>query len=585
MSRVSAVGVSSAQVDAMDDRLRELALRSVNEIAAKPPESSRLPLSSAHQQMYEVAAEAEHASGVPALLAWATNPWAPLDPLELSPDVATGALSTAMMRGERRAVALNVRSSGAPRALTVRVDLPALPGAAVQINRVNWTGNDHSDWAAAEIELLGDASAARETTILPGVTQQIWIQLTPGRSAAAGLFMGTVSLSVDAQSPIEIPVSVRVFNAQFPEHPAMHFGGWDYSDEPSEVYAVKADNRAAFVAHLQERHVDTPWAHSGVMHWNSIDTDGNALAQFDTTLLERWLSEWPTAGRFRVDLGVGSDIVGIPLTDPRFAGAVAAWARSWAAQIRRLDRSPEEFDLLLVDEPQTAEQVQATELWARAIRDSGAGFHIWTDLLYPQPARIPQSLIDASDTLAVYLGVGEQAGNDYWDWTRNLCLHGKTAEIYAFDGPARRLDPYTYYRLTPWRAFLAGAAGVTFWSFADTRGTPADHEFAASDVNYSPLFLGDRTVRAGKQMEAAVEGIQDAEYLRLLALAGSTHPSETARLRANELLNAVTEFVSGAARSSNAQWLLQRDNSKAEELRVKIGDFLDSLGSCAAAEC
>lgn len=506
-----------------------------------------------------------------------TNPWKPLDPLELPPDDAMGMLSTTVMPGERRALALNVRgTSSGHTSIGIRISLAGLRSDALQIYQVNWTGNDLGDWVAAELEWLGDASAEQQVSLLPGVTRQIWIQVQPEVAASAGRFFGSVSLSAADGVAKEVPIQIKILNTPFPR-PSMHFGGWDYS-VGFDNYAVGEANRAQFVAYLRERYVDTPWAQSVVMNWKSLDADGNITYPLDTSALARWLSAWPDARRFRVYLEVGDKIGTIPTADERFAAVVAGWATAWAAEIRRLNKSPEQFDLLLVDEPQTAEQFRTTERWARAIRQSGAGFRIWTDLAQQDPVQLPENLLEVVDTVAINLRYAEHRPTAHETWSQSLSQKGKAIEVYAFDGPARRLDPYAYYRLTPWRAFFMGATAVSFWSFADTGGSPSDNEFAANDYNYSPLYIGRELVRPGKHMEAAAEGIQDTQYLRMLKNVAATHPSEGVRLRANELLDQASTFIHESASSSKSQWRFQQEASEADRQRIEIGEFLDSIG-------
>jgi hypothetical protein len=567
MGRISGSGLPQPEISALHDRTRLFARLALDDVRAGPVVSSRLPLSSAHQQMYEVAADVARASGAPPMLVWATNPWQPLSPNELPALEGPDALATALMRGERRAIALNVRSADPqPNSALVQVSVPGIAPAALQIYRVNWTGTDQSNWTAAELELLGDASSERQTTLLPGITQQLWIQVHPDAAALPGRFAGSVSLRT-ADATVEVPVDVTVFNSQFPQRPAMHFGGWDYADA-GDWYAVTGANREQFIEYLQARYVDTPWTANAVMEWGNLGSDGNAVRPPDASKL--------SARRFRVFLHAGEDIAGIPLDDSRFAAAVATWAQQWATEIRRLKRAPEEFDLLLLDEPQTQAQAQTIQSWAQAIRRSGAGFRIWVNPLWRDPAKVPPGLIDAADTICLNFQFAQQAGRVYWDWGRELARQGKTVELYAFDGPARRLDPTTYYRLAFWRAFFTGASAVSFWSFGDTGGSRSDNEFAADQLSYSPLFINGAVVRPGKQMEAAAEGIEDAQYLAMLRDVADRHASEPVRVRAQELLDAAADFTFSPAVSASSQWQSQGASSAAEERRRVIGEFLDT---------
>jgi hypothetical protein len=568
ISRLSALGLPEAEVALLRDRTRDLARLAMDDVRISAVESSRLPLSSAHQQMYEVAAEAERASGSAALSVWATNPWQPLHPLARPADDAIGVLSTALMRGERRALAFNVRSTDVNHTnIRIEVTLNGLRYDALEIYQVNWTGDDLSAWSAAELQSLGDASRTRDVSVLPGVTRQIWIEVHPDAATAAGQYGGDISLIGADGRAIHVPIQITVFKTQFPL-PAMHFGGWDYSYSLGR-YAPQETNRSQLVEYLQSRYVDTAWAHQDVMNWKHLGPDGMPTAPIDASALARWLSAWPSAHRYRVYVEVEDQLAGMPASDDRFAGLVTAWAQAWAAEIRRLNKSPDQFDLLLVDEPQTAAQVRTTELWAHAIRQSGAGFRIWTDLV-TYDSWLAEKLLDVADTVAVNLPVAEEGAMQL------LPQRGKTLEIYAFDGPARRMDPHAYYRLTPWKAFFMGATAVTFWSFADTGGTPSDNEFAATSQNYSPLFISHELVRPGKHMEAAAEGIQDTQYLEMLREVVTTHRIDSVRLQAHDLLKQATDLLSESPKSSKSQWEF-RDVGHADEQRIRIGEFLDSV--------
>jgi hypothetical protein len=578
MARVSAVGTTAAAVSALHDRVRNLTRLALLELRAAPISKSRLPLSTTHQRMYEVAAEAERTSGAPEVQVWATNPWQRFEPLQRAVADATSPLSVALMRSERRAIALNVRStSPTSRTMQIQIQATGVAPSALQIYRVNWTGNDMSSWAAAELQPLGDALAVRQISLLPGITQQLWIQVRPAAAAAAGRFTGSISLSVAGAATTRIPLHMTVFKGRLASRPSLHFGGWDYADgRVDSDYTAGEVDQSELATHLQRRFVDTPWARRHVMPWGRLDANGELVSSPDSAAMQRWLALWTDARRFRIFLNVGNDIAGIAVTDERFPRAVAAWTQFWADEVRRLGKSPEQFDLLLVDEPSTPEQAQSTELWAQAIRQSGAGFGVWSDPLWPDPAATPPSLVDAVDTISINAGFADRTAPAYWDWGRELSRAGKTIELYACEGPARRLDPYAYYRLTMWKAFFAGAAAVSFWSFSDTGGSPSDDEFGAERANYSPLFIGPE-IRSGKHLEAAVEGIEDTQYLEMLQRVADTSQTEAVRMRAQQLLNDARAFVLRAPRTSDAQWMQQIESSEADRQRTAIGEFLESL--------
>jgi hypothetical protein len=73
-----------------------------------------------------------------------------------------------------------------------------------------------------------------------------------------------------------------------------------------------------------------------------------------------------------------------------------------------------------------------------------------------------------------------------------------------------------------------------------------------------------------------MQGIQDATYLRMLSDVADSHPSETIRLRASDLLQSVDQLVQTAPRSSIARWRHSLDDGTADAKRIEIGEFLES---------
>jgi hypothetical protein len=87
-------------------------------------------------------------------------------------------------------------------------------------------------------------------------------------------------------------------------------------------------------------------------------------------------------------------------------------------------------------------------------------------------------------------------------------------------------------------------------------------------------------------MEAAAEGIEDTLYLEMLKQVAAAHPSEAARLHAQQFLDELAALTYRSPQSSNAEWRSQSSNGDrrslrkakgADEYRVQIGEFLDSL--------
>ena len=77
-------------------------------------------------------------------------------------------------------------------------------------------------------------------------------------------------------------------------------------------------------------------------------------------------------------------------------------------------------------------------------------------------------------------------------------------------------------------------------------------------------------------MEAAVEGLQDVEYLRMLRSAADSQSDAATRDSMEKLLQQAKQFAL-EARADDTSWSSQHDRSRAEQLRLQIGTLLDSV--------
>ena len=102
---------------------------------------------------------------------------------------------------------------------------------------------------------------------------------------------------------------------------------------------------------------------------------------------------------------------------------------------------------------------------------------------------------------------------------RSLRKAGKTLFVYSCDGPSRTLDPLGYYRFISYVAFRNGAKGVGFWAFGHAPGTDCDswHAYSQTGLEFSPYFVSSDGAAATKQGEGIREGVEDYEYLSMLA--------------------------------------------------------------------
>jgi len=172
---------------------------------------------------------------------------------------------------------------------------------------------------------------------------------------------------------------------------------------------------------------------------------------------------------------------------------------------------------LIRDEPhEGSDDVEPIVGWARAIKAAEPSVLIWEDPTYRDPTKAPAEMFEVCDVLcpnrAMWLGRAKLFEPFYLDQKRK----GKELQSYSCSGPARMLDPYSYYRLQAWHCWHFGATGSFFWAFGDNSGSSSWNEYFTQSGPYTPLFLDDETVTPGKQMEAIRESVEDYECFVML---------------------------------------------------------------------
>jgi hypothetical protein len=539
-----------------------------------------LPMGDVHARVFSIIGMLDAAAGLEPLTAWAANPWDFLTPLSRAAGPAEP-LRIALMNGEIRSGALNLRNSTGS-AFDVRVAIQGLPAGlepdALSVFEVPWTETDSLiPVAAALVPAASEADDRYRVHIPAGMTRQAWLRFSP-QAMEAGTWRGSVVVTQGEVPPIRIPLELRVFAGRFPDTPSLSLGGWDYTDGAS--YSTTADNVDAFVAVLREAGVDSPWASARAMPYPAFLPDGQVTALPATERFDRWIARWPGARRFLVFANVSDEIGGIPRGTPAFARAVGTWVTFWARHAARRALRAEQIELLLVDEPRRPDQERRVVDWAAAIRQAETGVRIWEDPVHDDPNAMSAEFIAAADVLSVNQTLAVRYGEPYRAFFRRQREAGRGLEIYGAEGPSRLLDPYGYYRLQAWLAASLGASGINFWSFADG-GPSAWNEFANPRRVFSPLYVDPQSVVSGKAVEAIREGREDVEYLALLRSRveeiGRTSPGHPSLAAARRLLETAVPEVLGAPDALDSYWRVPKDRSRADAVRIAMGEAIESL--------
>jgi hypothetical protein len=492
------------------------------------------------------------------------------------------------MRGEYRAAAVNLANCS-PEPLQVALKMEDLtPGScvlqkSVRLHEVQWTDTSLGEPVAAALPELTSGSPGPATSVLPGLVRQVWLTFHVDRKTPPGEYGGRLVLDTSDRSKgttIRVPIRLHVYPIDFPRETTLCVGGWSYTDGKGQRGVTPA-NRTAFIQHLREHFVNCPWATAGVMMPCKFPPNDPDRVELDTQTMDEWLAQWPGAKRYMVFLSASSSLGGARFDSPEFPRRVKAWISAWGRHLETKGVPPDRLCLLIHDEPHEGTDLRPAIAWARAIHAAEPKVVIWEDPTYHDPAKAPAELFEVCQVLCpnrpMWLAGGDKFAQFYLDQQRR----GRMLQLYSCSGPARLLDPYSYYRLQAWQCWQIGATGSWFWAFGDNAGSSSWNEYLATAGPYTPLFLDDTSVVAGKQMEAIRESIEDYESLVMLRrainrakAAGKAAPQAAA---AEALLTNGVEQVLAARGADKLFWRDPKDRGWADRLRVQVLRNLTAL--------
>jgi hypothetical protein len=395
-----------------------------------------------------------------------------------------------------------------------------------------------------------------------------------------GQHAGKLVFRAEGLDPLAVPVRFRVWPQEMPSQATLWLGGWDYTDGDS-TYGVTPENREAFLRHLREHFVNTPWASGGVMLQFAMPSGDPAAVRLDTRQFDAWIARWPNASRYMVFLAVGANFAGSEMGRPEFDRRVGAWITAWVRHLASKGIAPDRLGLLIHDEPNESTDARPIVAWAKALRAAQPKVLIWLDPTYQDPRKAPPELFEVCDILCpnrpMWLSGGKPFEQFYLDQKRQ----GRTLQFYSCSGPAKLLDPYSYHRLQAWHAWHVGGTGSFFWAFGDNSGSSSWNEYLAVAGPFTPLFLDRQTVVPGKHMEAIRESVQDYECLAMLReavrRAKSAGRADAAVTQAECLLHAGVAELLASPGVDQINWHAPKNRSQADALRVKVLESLTAI--------
>lgn len=542
-----------------------------------------LPLNATHARVWALNARRLAVAGFNRPTFWHTNRWANLDPLAV-PSAASAAarpLEVEMMRGEVRSEAVCILNPTAS-ALACTLTVGGLPEKAnVLCREVVFT--DTRDRIATSAALLPGEGHGLKLNLPAGASRQVWFTFEKP-SLAAGSYEGTVRAEIAGATTLTCPLRLRIADLDFPSRSRLHVYGWDYTlsrrDQASET------SRAAHRARMREVGMDVPWEVFSTLPQNPKFAADGALenaASLDFSRLDRWLAHFPDAAYYSVFIASegrknkADEFVffGEKVGTPRFDRMAGDYFRAVADRMIAQGRREDQLMICFVDEPGEwkADWPRLGNLvnrWSAAVRATCPKAVLFQDPTYKDLSVAPKAYWETSD---VYCPPAKTlAGNaEHAAFYRGLRKAGKTLFTYSCDGPSRTLDPIAYYRGISYVAFRNGAKGIGFWAFGHAPGADCDswHAYSQTALEFSPYFVSVDGAAPTKQSEGIREGVEDYEYLSLLAdriRADRTAGRDVLALKA--LVKDGVGHVLSGCRDKN--WSAANDHAAMDNLRLRV---------------
>ncbi len=422
--------------------------------------------------------------------------------------------------------------------------------------------------------------AERPFTLQPGELTQIWLTIF-NPTLTAGSYKGAIGISAKTSKekvqgsrgaeslPIEsIAVALEVQKKEFPENFALSTCNWG-------CYRVASMSETARDFYSHRINVcfidvgDIPFPRS------ASDRPG-VFREPDFTKMDRVIQTHNYARTYLLFLNFRSDKkdfgrFGRWMT-PSWKAAFSSWLKKLVAHLKDVGLGYDRWALHPFDESLCDEYYE----FARLVKSIDPKIRLYANSFGKGPKQFMRfrALIDIwclQDSHCVR----------YPKWLQMIKGFGRKVWTYECLGPGKAKDPYSYYRLMPWRAFKRGQTGAGFWVYHDGlnyKNVAVPWDDTLKPRGYYGVVYGAQTSPVGKLAENIVssrrweawrEGVEDYQYLYELQQAiNKTKDPKMARTAQETLERQVDRVLNN-----------QHDSSVVYDARKVLSDTLLKLTS------
>ena len=452
----------------------------------------------------------------------------PTDPMEIVYEKkmllrkSTGRINVQMWQQEYESAAFNIVScSEVP--LKMAVSISSLKDSAGKLidSDKTFTVRRAVYVKASEIGSIADALVLqneRPFTLTPGEVSQIWLTIF-NPTLTPDVYKGTISVSATTEAgeklpPENIPISMNVDRNKFPDKVALKTCNWAYYEAASAsemAEDLRSHHTNVYVIPAQ----DLPFLRF------SSDAPG-VIRRPDYTRMDIVLDRHKYADTFLIGLNfsIANKDFGrfgdVEWMTPAWKEVFSSWLTELVGHLKERTIGYDRFVLYPFDETIADDYYELAKL----IKQTDPRIRLYANSF----GKGPREFMRFRELIDVWC-LQDSHCMRYPDWYDTIKGFGKELWTYECLRPMKAKEPYSYYRLLPWRAFKRGQTGAGFWIYYYGLGfepgavpwddTLRPHGF--SGVVYgakaSPVSLNGENIVSSRRWEAWREGVEDYQYL------------------------------------------------------------------------
>jgi len=358
--------------------------------------------------------------------------------------------------------------------------------------------------------------AERPFTLQPGELTQIWLTIF-NPELTAGSYKASIGISAKTANgkvlPIEsIAVAIEVQKKKFPENFALSTCNWG-------CYRVASMSETAkdFYTH----HINVCFIDVGDIPFPMSTSDPpGVFRKLDFTKIGEVLATHNYARTYLLFLNFRSDKKDYGRFGkwmmPGWKSAFSSWLKELVAHLKDAGVGYDRWALHSFDESLCDEYFELAKL----VKSVDPQIRLYANSFGKGPAEFMRfrELID------IWCLQDSQCDRNP-KWLETIKGFGRKVWTYECLGPAKAKDPYSYYRLMPWRAFKRGQTGAGFWVYYDGLNyknvavpwndtlKPRGYFGVVYGAQTSPLGEPSENIVSSRRWEAWREGVEDYQYL------------------------------------------------------------------------